>query len=71
MIRLILKHKLDKVIPSAIGDQIIVFLVAVEMIKAGDYTGITTKAKTELNQGREISSAFYRVFIIDLPTRIR
>lgn len=71
VIRLILKQKLDKILPTDIVKQLIVFLVVVEMITEGDYTATKAKAKTGLNQGGAISLAFHRVFINELPARIR
>lgn len=71
VVRLILKAKLDALLPAHIVEQLLVFLVAVEMTTVGDYTDTKATAKTVLNQGGAISPAFYRVYINDLPKRVR
>lgn len=68
---LILKKKLDKLLPAHIVQQLLVFPVAVEIPTAGNNTATKATAKTGLNEGGAISAALYRVYRNDLPRRVR
>lgn len=71
MLMLMMQRKLDRAVDENLTSQLIIFLLTFQATVSGEITETAINMLRGLTQGRTSSSAFFRVFINELPKEVR